>query len=181
MHIGAGSPLSFEVLPLLWGDRGGVLARVDGRLRIVEAGALPRPEDEALFTYYNSLTTWINIDEFLSSLWLTREDVKRCGEDPDSARRVKEALFKIEEQIPVYVTLKDVEYIWGAGQSEIAPVAQCERLWGDMTGLSAFRSSFIAVTRHRGRQLKDPDTLDNWVRDGSLDYLEGLAVFCGKG
>jgi len=31
MHIGAGSPLSFEVLPLLWGDRGGVLARVDGR------------------------------------------------------------------------------------------------------------------------------------------------------
>ena len=181
MHIGAGSPLSFEVLPLLWGDRGGVLARVDGRLRIVEAGALPRPEDEALFTYYNSLTTWINIDEFLSSLWLTREDVKRCGEDPDSARRVKEALFKIEEQIPVYVTLKDVEYIWGSGQSEIAPVAQCERLWGDMTGLSAFRSSFIAVTRHRGRQLKDPDTLDNWVRDGSLDYLERLAVFCGKG
>jgi galactokinase/mevalonate kinase-like predicted kinase len=177
MHIGTGTPLSFEVLPLLWGDRGGVLARVDGQVRIVEAGALTRPEDEALFTYYNSLTTWINIDEFLSCLWLTREDVKRCGDDPDAAGRVEEALYKIEEQIPVYVTMKDVEYIWRPGQAETVPVVQCERLWGDMTGLSDFRSSFIAVTRHRGRQLKDPNTLDNWVRDGSLDYLEAIALF----
>ena len=181
MHIGAGIPLSFEVLPLLWGDRGGVLARVDGRLRIVEAGALKKPEDTALFTYYNSLTTWINIDEFLSCLWLSREDVKRCGDDPDAAGRVEEALFKIEEQIPVYVTLKDVEYIWGPGQVETVPVVQCERLWGDMTGLSSIRSGFIGVGRHRGRQLKDPDTLDNWVRDGSLDYLKGLVDFSGPG
>jgi galactokinase/mevalonate kinase-like predicted kinase len=174
MHIGAGSSLSFEVLPRLWGDRGGVLAKVDGRVRIVEAGALPKPAYEDLFTYYNSLTTWIDIDEFLSSLWLTREDAKRCGDDPDAGRRVEEALLKIEERIPVYVTLKDTRYIWGPGQSVTAPVTQCERLWGDMTGLSTMRSSFIAVPRHRGRQLKDPDTLDNWVRDGSLDYLEGL-------
>ncbi len=177
MHIGAGSPLSFEVLPRLWGDRGGVLAKVDGLVRIVEAGALPKPEAEDLFTYYNSLTTWIDIDEFLSSLWLSREDVKRCGEDQEAHRRVEEALSKIEECIPVYVTLKDTRYIWGAGQSETAPVAQCERLWGDMTGLSTMRSSFIAVPRHRGRQMKDPDTLDNWVRDGSLDYLAELTLF----
>lgn len=181
MHIGEGNPLSFEVLPRLWGDRGGFLARVDGRIRIVEAGALPRPEDETLFTYYNSLTTWINIDELLSCLWLTREDVKHCGDDPTAAGRVEAALYKIEEQIPVYVTLKDVEYIWGPGQTETAPVVQCERLWGDMTGLSSFRSGFIAVTRHRGRQLKDPNTLDNWVRDGSLEYLIELSLFSGTG
>jgi len=177
MHIGSGSPLSFEVLPRLWGDRGGVLAKVDGRIRIVEAGALPKPEDEALFSYYNSLTTWISIDEFLSSFWLSREDVKRCGEDQAAGLRVEEALSKIEKCIPVYVTMKDTRYIWGPGQSETAPVAQCERLWGDMTGLSDFKSSFIGVTRHRGRQLKDPNTLDNWVRDGSLDYLERLVLF----
>ena len=35
-------------------DRGGGLARVDGRLRLVEGLALPREEDEFALTYYNS-------------------------------------------------------------------------------------------------------------------------------
>lgn len=177
MHICSNNPLSFEVLPRLWGDRGGFLARVDGRNRIVEAGALPRVEDEVLFTFYNSLTTWINIDKFLSSLWLSREEIIRSTEDSDIAARVEASLFKVEQQIPVYVTLKNTEYFYCRGQSELAPVVQCERLWGDITGIPSLATSFIAVERNRGRQLKDPATLDNWIRDGALDYLSQLTLF----
>jgi len=42
------------------------------------------------------------------------------------------------------------------------------------------RTSFLAVPRERGQQLKDVAQLDGWVRDGSLTYVEGLADFGGR-
>jgi len=41
-------------------DRGGGLARIDGKVRLVEGLAMPREEDEFRLLYYNSLTTWIS-------------------------------------------------------------------------------------------------------------------------
>ena len=37
--------------------------------------------------------------------------------------------------MPTYITLKDVKKRWGKGQEDIFPVAQFEKLWGDMTAL----------------------------------------------
>ena len=37
--------------------------------------------------------------------------------------------------MPTYITLKDVKKRWGHGQEDVFPVAQFEKLWGDMTGL----------------------------------------------
>ena len=54
------------------------------------------------------------------------------------------------------------------------PVAQFEKLWGDMTGLAEFPCRFVAVPRQRGQQLKEPAQLDGWLRDGSAAFVESL-------
>ena len=46
LHIASGAALTFEVIPRAVEDRGGGLARVDGRVRLVEGLALPREEIE---------------------------------------------------------------------------------------------------------------------------------------
>jgi hypothetical protein len=61
-HIESAQALSFEVVQRRFEDRGGGLARVGGRLRLIEEMALPREADEAKLSYYNSLSTWISID-----------------------------------------------------------------------------------------------------------------------
>jgi hypothetical protein len=61
-----------EVITRRIDDRGGGLARVDGRLRLVEGLALPREEIEFALTYYNSATYWIDIDQMLAVFGLTR-------------------------------------------------------------------------------------------------------------
>ncbi len=62
-------------------DRGGGLARVNGRVRLVEGLAMPREEDEFRLSYYNSMTTWITIDRLLEVFGLARGDLA------DEARR----------------------------------------------------------------------------------------------
>ena len=58
-------------------DRGGGLARVDGRLRLVEGLALPDEEIESRLSYYNSATYWVDIDRLLAVFGLTRERSRR--------------------------------------------------------------------------------------------------------
>jgi hypothetical protein len=63
------------------------------------------------------------------------------------------------------------------GLEDVFPVAQWEKLWGDMTALPEVRTSFVAVPRRRGQQLKDQAQLDGWLRDGSAAYVEGLGAW----
>ena len=56
-------------------DRGGGLARVNGRPQLVEGLAMPREEDEFNLSYYNSNTCWIQIDALLQAFQLTRADL----------------------------------------------------------------------------------------------------------
>lgn len=63
---------------------------------------------------------------------------------------------------------------WGKGQEDVMPVAQFEKLWGDMTSLAEFPCRFVAVPRKRGQQLKEPAQLDGWLRDGSAAFVESL-------
>ena len=76
--------------------------------------------------------------------------------------------------MPTYITLKDVKKRWGKGQEDVFPVAQFEKLWGDMTALPELTCRFVAVPRARGQQLKEPAQLDGWLRDGSAAYVESL-------
>jgi hypothetical protein len=75
------------------------------------------------------------------------------------------------------VTLKEVKRRWGNAQEDVVPVAQFEKLWGDMSALTGMRAEFLAVQRDRGQQLKDVSQLDPWERDGSRAYVESLCDF----
>jgi hypothetical protein len=166
----SGATLGWEVIAKRIDDHGGGLARVDGRLRIIEGLALPREDDEFALTYYNSNTCWIDIDGLLKVFGLTRADLTDAGRTADAVRT-------LAGRLPTYVTLKDVKKRWGHGQEDVYPVAQFEKLWGDMTGLSECTSVFAAVPRVRGHQLKDQAQLDSWARDGSAAYIESLCTW----
>ncbi len=171
-HLRSGACLTFEVITRRLEDRGGGLARVNGRPRLVEGLAMPREEDEFRLSYYNSMTTWIDIDALLAAFGLTPEDVLG-GDDA----RITAAIRTVALRLPTYITLKEVKKRWGHGQEDIFPVAQFEKLWSDLTALPEIDSRFIVVPRLRGQQLKDQAQLDGWLRDGSAAYLESLAAW----
>jgi hypothetical protein len=167
LHIESGAALTFEVVPRLLEDRGGGLARVDGRVRLVEGLALPTEEVESGLSYYNSATTWVDIDRLLDAFRLARNDLA-------DQERLASSIRNLAARIPTYITLKDVKKRWGRGQEDIFPVAQYEKLWGDMTALPDLDCRFAVVTRWRGQQLKEVAQLDGWLRDGSAAYVESL-------
>ncbi len=169
-HVTSRACLSFEVMERRLEDRGGGLARVSGRPRLVEGLALPREEDEAKLTYYNSLTTFIDVDALLGHFGLTRGDLR-------DERAVRRGVRALAQRLPTYITLKEVKRRWGNAQEDVFPVTQFEKLWGDMTTLPDVSSEFFCVPRPRGQQLKDVAQLDGWSRDGSKEYVEALCDF----
>ncbi|WP_207509108.1 UTP--glucose-1-phosphate uridylyltransferase [Telluribacter humicola] len=171
-HLESGNALTFEVVPRRIEDRGGGLARVNGQIRLLEGLAQPREEDELNLSYYNTMTTWIQIDPLLQLFGLTRDDLQR-GDESQLAKAVR----RVAHRIPTYVTIKDVKYRWGHGQEDIYPVAQIEKLWSDMSALTDIQCGYIAVPRYRGQQMKDPAQLDSWVTDGSKGYVTSLCHF----
>jgi hypothetical protein len=166
-HIAGGSCLTYEVIPRRIEDRGGGLARVNGRPRLVEGLAMPREEDEFRLRFYNTLSTWIDIDRLLAAFGLGRGDL---GDEPKVAAAIRTAAARM----PTYVTLKDVKKRWGHGQEDVFPVAQFEKLWGDMTALPDVECRFVVVPRSRGQQLKDVAQLDGWLRDGSAAHVASM-------
>lgn len=175
-HLESGNVLTFEVVPRRIEDRGGGLARVNGHVRLLEGLAQPREEDELNLSYYNSNTTWIQVDPLLQLFGLTRDDLQR-GDEAQLAKAVR----SVAHRIPSYVTIKDVKYRWGHGQEDIYPVAQIEKLWSDMSALTDLPCGYLVVPRLRGQQLKDPAQLDAWVTDGSKDYVASLCSFPAVG
>ena len=170
LHIESGRPLTFEVIGRRIDDRGGGLARVDGKPRILEGLAMPREEEEFGLTYYNSLTTWVDIDGLLGVFGLGRADLG----DPAA---LAAAVGRMAARLPTYITLKDVKKRWGHGHEDVYPVCQFEKLWGDMTAVAGVGCGFAAVPRVRGQQLKDPAQLDGWLRDGSAAAVAALCDF----
>ena len=169
-HIESGAGLTTEVIARHLEDRGGGLARVDDRVRLVEGLALPNDELESHLSYYNSATYWVNVDRLLEVFGLSRDVL-------GDAERVNTAVRAVAARMPTYITLKDVKKRWGKGQEDVFPVAQFEKLWGDMTALPELHCRFVAVPRVRGQQLKEPAQLDAWLRDGSAAYTNSLCAW----
>ncbi|MCA9258253.1 MAG: UTP--glucose-1-phosphate uridylyltransferase [Planctomycetales bacterium] len=170
LHIAKGDALTFEVIARRLEDRGGGLARVNGRPQILEGLAIPREEEEFGLSFYNSQTTWIALDQLLELFGLTREQLS------DQAA-VDQGVRRVARRIPTYITLKDVKKRWGHGQEDVYPVSQFEKLWSDMSGLSELPTGYALVDLPRGQQLKDPAQLDGWLRDGSARYVERLCAW----
>jgi hypothetical protein len=169
-HVERQAVFSFEVIQRRLEDRGGGLARVGGRPRIVEGLALPSDDDEAKLSFYNSLTTWVSIDPLLGLFGLVREEL---GDEA----KVRRGVRALAARLPTYVTLKEVKRRWGNAQEDVLTVAQFEKLWGDVSALPDVPIEYFVVPRERGQQLKDVAQLDGWARDGSKEYVERLAAF----
>jgi hypothetical protein len=167
LHISENKCLSFEVIERRLEDRGGGLARVNGQPRLVEGLSMPREEDEFRLTYYNSMTTWIDIDQLLGVFGLDRASL-------DDENKVEESVRALSHRMPTYITLKDVKKRWGNGQEDVFPVAQFEKLWSDMSAISEVDCSYLVVPLQRGQQLKEQAQLDSWLRDGTADYVNDL-------
>ncbi len=170
IHLAHQGGVTAEVITRRLNDRGGGLAHVNGRLRIIEGLALPDERIEFSLSYYNTGTFWLDIQSILDLFELSREDLA-------NAEAVRTSVRRMSRRMPTYMTIKDVKKRWGKGQEDIFPVAQFEKLWGDMTALSDLKCSYLPVTRMRGQQLKEVSELDGWLRDGSASYIAGLCGF----
>lgn len=177
MHIASESCMSFEVTPRRIIDQGGGLAKINNRLQLIEGMALPREEDEYRLSYYNTLSHWISIDRLLDFFGLNRGIIIDSINRPELSNTILKSIHEVEKLIPTYVTIKNVKYVWGSGQEDVYPVAQFEKLWGDMTGLDNLPVSYVSVSRFRGQQLKDPSQSDIWLADGSYDYVSERTSF----
>lgn len=166
-HVDSEKCLSFEVISRRLEDRGGGLARVNGQVRLVEGLAMPREQDEFKLSFYNSMTTWIDIDQLLNVFQLRREDL-------DNQDLVDEGVRQLGARMPTYITIKDVKKRWGNAQEDVFPVSQFEKLWSDMSGLSDVSTHFMVVPLPRGQQLKEQAQLDGWLRDGTAGYVDRL-------
>jgi hypothetical protein len=171
LHMLGERCLTFEVIARRIDDRGGGLARVNGRVRLLEGLAQPREADEFRLSYYNSMTTWVDIDRLLEVFGLTRDQL--AGPEETVVERIR----AIAARLPTYVTIKEVKRRWGHGQEDVFPVSQTEKLWSDMTSLPDVGCGFVVVPRQRGQQLKDVAQLDPWVNDGSLEHTRGICEF----
>ena len=166
-HVESGAALTFEVIHRQLDDRGGGLAKVNSQNRIIEGLALPREEYEFDLSWYNTLTNWVSLSGILRFFQLEKADL--ANED-----KVARAIRDASARMPTYITLKDVKKRWGRGQEDIFPVAQFEKLWGDMTAMPGLNCRYMAVSRMRGQQLKEPAQLDGWLRDGSAAFVDSL-------
>ncbi len=167
LHIERDDVLSFEVIARRLADHGGGLASVNGKPRILEGLALPNERDEFKLRYYNSMTTWINIDKLLKAFGLSKSDLS------DRAK-VQNAVRDFSNKLKTYVTLKDVKKRWGLAQEDVFKISQFEKLWSDMSALDDIECGFFVVPLERGQQLKDQAQLDGWRRDGSSGYVDSL-------
>ena len=167
LHIASEKCLSFEVISRRLEDRGGGLARVNGQPRLLEGLSMPREEDEFKLSFYNSMTTWIDIDQLLGVFGLDRKSL-------DDLEKVDEAIRALSQRMPTYITIKDVKKRWGHGQEDVFPVSQFEKLWSDMSGLREVSCNFFVVPLQRGQQLKQQAQLDSWLRDGTAQFVDSL-------
>ena len=167
LHINSEKCLSFEVISRRLEDRGGGLARVNNRPRLLEGLSMPREEDEFKLSFYNSMTTWIDIDQLLEVFGLDRESLNDLAKVDNSIRA-------LSQRMPTYITIKDVKKRWGHGQEDVFPVSQFEKLWSDMSGLPEVSCNFFVVPLQRGQQLKHQAQLDSWLRDGTAQYVDSL-------
>ena len=61
--------------------------------------------------------------------------------------KVSAAIRRLAARMPTYITLKDVKKRWGHGQEDVFPVAQFEKLWGDMSALPEVRLPLLSSCR----------------------------------
>ena len=134
-------------------------------------GAAAMRRSSSRLTYYNTATYWIDHRPAAGGLW---PEARRSGR---RRGRVQEAVRGVAARMPTYITLKDVKKRWGKGQEDVFPVAQFEKLWGDMTALPELDCRFVVVPRLAGSNSRN---WRNWTA-GSATARRPIWRGCASG
>ena len=152
--------MTFEVIPRRIEDRGGGLGLRRRRVRLVEGLAMPREADEFHLSYYNTLTTWIDLDKLLAGFGLSRVDLS------DGAK-VSAAIRAMAAKVPTYITLKDVKKPLGPRPGGRVPGGPVRKALGRHDGGRRHRLPLRRRAEAKGPAAQGPAQLDGWLRDGS--------------
>src|SRR5262249_3077560 len=98
VHIERGAAMSMEVIGRDIDDRGGGLARIDGRGRLLEGLALPSAQIGASRSYYSLRRTWIDIDQLLTVCGLGRWDL-------EDSEKVSQTGRNLAARMSTYITI----------------------------------------------------------------------------
>ena len=140
----AGACLTFEVIARRIDDRGGGLARVDGRAAPARgAGACRARTTSSSSRYYNSLTTWVDIDQLLAAFALGRADLGDAGARGRGGPRAGGAHADL-------CHAQGREEALGPRPGRRLPGRQFEKLWGDMTALREIDCGFLSCRARAG-------------------------------
>ncbi|MFH1294878.1 MAG: UTP--glucose-1-phosphate uridylyltransferase, partial [Candidatus Aenigmatarchaeota archaeon] len=123
-----------------WKDVGGALVLHQGKKRLLEGIAFPDKESELSNPYFNTATYWIDIERLLDDIGMdkTRTHDKEY---------IKSFMRSLRKRMPVYVLIKDSFEEFDHGIIEPWPVAQFERLFGDITTM--VDASYVFVDRRK--------------------------------
>ena len=92
--------------------------------------------------------------------------------------KVAAAVRDLAARMPTYITLKDVKKRWGKGQEDVFPVAQFEKLWGDMTALPELELPLRGGAA-RARPATEGAGATGWLAARRLGGVRGRAVRVG--
>ena len=164
--------LTFEVITRRLEDRGGGLASVDGRPRLLEGLAMPREEDEFELLLLQLDDDLDRSSMFCSTLFgLTRDDILAI-----TNRKKSPKLFAgLLPGFPPTSLSRKREKALGPRPGRCFSGHPIRKALGrPHPRYRRSTSKFIVVPRLRGQQLKDPAQLDAWLRDGSAAYIDSL-------
>jgi len=164
----SGKPMLVE-LTARWKDVGGSLVLHNGRKRLLEGIAFPDKESELSNPYFNTATYWIDLPALADALGA---DVSKLGD----REHVRGFLDSLRQRMPVYALLKDSAEEFDHGIIELWPVAQFERLFGDITALVETEYALVD-RRKRFFPIKSLDEKRKALESGLDEVLEKTTLF----
>lgn len=170
-HVSKGYGTTSEVVPRLY-DSGGVPVIVDGRVEILEDFSFPDKETMWKTPFFNPITTWIEVDQLLNLLELSRTDLIHAAHgDEEKRHKCRLAVDSLANRLNTYVVLKHISEDMGKGITYKYPVIQFEKLYGNL--ISLLEPLFLVVPKAlRHTQIKSIEHIYQVTADRALEVLE---------
>ncbi|KAK2962578.1 putative UTP--glucose-1-phosphate uridylyltransferase [Blattamonas nauphoetae] len=187
-HIQSKAAITFEVTERGIHDKGASLARVrrqkvgsntdpsfdEGSLCLLGEYLLD-DEEKGQLSFVSTGAMWVDIDAFLRLCSTNRSEIDTMLDDPEQERVIVDKVQSYLQTIPLRISLKEVRRVkdrFGGEESHLT--AQGDRLLTDITIIDDhpdMQFNYVVVDRRRGFLLKERVQLDEWRRNGGVEYM----------
>lgn len=164
------STTTCEIVPRIL-DKGGSPVLLNGKIKILEDFLFPTPELLWNASFFNTMTTWIEIEAFVKSLGLTKYDLIKAAEGEHKSQKIcNDCVSEMAEKLPTYVVLKYLLENLSNGNTVPFPVIQFEKLYGDFINL--LNPTFLIVPKMlRHTQVKSLEDIHNLIENRALELI----------